>query len=248
MEKIMKKIIIAHRGASAYANENTVESLKKAIASGADMIEFDVRRTKDNVFIVYHDEFIQDKSTRELTCKDIDRIGQNQGFDILTVEEVLKCTSGKIKLDVELKEEGYEKEITELVLKFFKEDEFVITSFNDSSLKVIKDNYPNIKVGLLLGKKKPKNIIVTILSELFSIKRCIKAKADFLVPHRKLLRFGFLKRAKRNDKPVFVWTVNDKKLIWKLLNDKRIDAIITDKPDLAVLLWGKIASTTYRSA
>ena len=239
----MKKIIIAHRGASAYENENTVASYKKAIALGADMIEIDVRRTMDHIFIAYHDDHIEGKRIRKLTYEEIRKISRKQGFDVPTIEEILKYTSGKIRLDVELKEEGYEKEIMELVLKFFKEDEFVITSFNDSSLRVVKDNYPNIKTGLLLGKYKLKNIILTKYSELFPFKRCIKSKADFLMPHWSLLIFGFLKKAEKNNIPVFVWTVNNEKLIWKLLNKKRINAIITKKPDLAVMLRERIISS-----
>jgi len=62
------------------------------------------------------------------------------------------------------------------------------------------------------------------------------------VPHWRLLWFGFLDRAKRENKPVFVWTVNDQRKIWKMLRDERIDAIITDKPDLAVSLRQKMDS------
>jgi len=202
------------------------------------MIEFDVRRTKDHVFIVYHAGFIQGQPIKELTYEEISKTARGQEFDIPTVEEVLKWSRGKIKLDVELKEEGYEKEIIELLSKYFKEDQFVVTSFNDSSLKSIKDNYPVIKVGLLLGKFK--NPLWARISGFFSMKRCKKAKADFLVIHWKLLRVGFLERAKRNNKPVFVWTVNDEEMMWKLLHDRRVYAIITDKPDLAVSLRKKL--------
>ena len=235
---ITKKLIIAHRGAPGYVKENTIESFEKAMALGADMIEFDVRRTKDNVLIVYHDGLIQGKPIKGLTYEEVSQIARNQGFDIPTVEEVLKCSRGKIKLDVELKEEGFEKEIVELLSRYFKEDQFVITSFNDSSLKSIKDNYPEIKVGLLLGKFKPP--LLMRISEFFPMKRCKKANADFLVAHWKLLRVGFLERAQRSHKPVFVWTVNDEKMMWKLFNDKRVYAIITDKPDVAVSLRKKL--------
>jgi len=231
-------LIIAHRGAPGYAKENTIESFEKAMALGADMIEFDVRRTKDNVFIAYHNGSIQGKPIKDLTYEEIIQIARNQGFDIPTVEEVLKCARGKIKLDVELKEEGYEKEVVELLSRYFKEDQFVITSFNDSPLKTIKDIYPDIKVGLLLGKFK--NSLWMRIPEFFPMKRYKKAKADFLVAHWKLLRFGLLERAQRSHKPVFVWTVNDERMMWKLLNDRRVYAIITDKPDLAVPLRKKI--------
>ena len=227
-------MIIAHRGAPSYAKENTIESFKKAIALGADMIEFDVRRTKDKVFIVHHDESIQNKPIKALPYEKICKMVRKEGFAIPTVEEVLKYTRGKIKLDVELKEEGYEKEIVELLSKYFKEDQFVITSFNDSSLKIIKDNYPEIKVGLLLGKLKTP--LLTRISEFFPMKRYKKARADFLVAHWRLLKVGFLERAQRDHKPVIVWTVNDEKMMERLFKDRRIYALITDKPDLAISL------------
>jgi glycerophosphoryl diester phosphodiesterase len=72
------------------------------------------------------------------------------------------------------------------------------------------------------------------------MERCNRAKADFLASHWKLLRFGFLDRAERNNKPVFVWTVNDEKMIWTLFHDRRVHAIVTDKPDLAVSLRKKL--------
>ena len=231
-----KPIIIAHRGASAYAKENTMESFAKAIDLGADMIEFDVRRTKDHVLVVHHDELIEGKPVNGLTYKEMVKIARDQAFYITTFEEVLQYTSGKIRLDVELKEEGYEKEVVELLSRYFKKDQFVITSFLDSCIKRIKDDHPDIKVGLILGISKPKTFILTRLSEFFPGKRGREAKADFWVPHWRLLWFGFLDRAKRENRPVFVWTVNDQKMIWKLLQDKRIDAIITDKPDLAIAL------------
>ena len=235
-------MIIAHRGASSLARENTIESFRKAIEIGVDMIEFDVRRTRDQALIVHHDELMEGKPVKELTYDEISKMTIRQRFSVPTFEEVLKCTSGKIKLDVEIKEEGYEKEVVELLLRYFKKDEFVITSFLDSCIRKIKDDYPDINAGLLLGVSKPKNFILTRISEFFPHKRCKEAKADFLVTHRRLLWFGFLSRAKRENKPVFVWTVNDEKMIWKLLHDERIAAIITDKPDLAISLRQKMDS------
>jgi glycerophosphoryl diester phosphodiesterase len=238
---INQKLIIAHRGAPSDVRENTIQSFERAIALGADMIEFDVRRTKDKVLIVYHDEAVQGRPVKELTFEAIRRIAGSQGFDIPTVEEVLRFTRGKIKLDVELKEEGYEKEMVELISRYFERDRFVITSFNDASLKTIKEDYPGIQAGLILGKSKTS--VWTRISEFFPTKRCNKAKANFMVPHWKLLRFGFLARAERNKKPVFVWTVNEEEMILKLLHDRRVYAIVTDKVDFAVSLRKKINST-----
>jgi len=235
-----RSLIIAHRGASSLARENTIESFQRAIEIGVDMIEFDVRRTKDQVLIVHHDELMEGKSVKELTYDEISKMATGQGFSIPTFEEVLKYTSGKIKMDVEIKEEGYEKEVVELLSRYFGKDQFVITSFHDACIKRIKNNHPDIKAGLILGISKPEHPIRTRISEFFPAKRCREAKADFLVPHWRLLGFGFLGRVKRENTPVFVWTVNDEKMIWKLLHDERIDAIITDRPDLAIALRNKM--------
>ncbi len=237
---VIEKLIIAHRGSPSHARENTIESFEKAMGLGADMIEFDVRRTRDNVLIAFHDEMIQGHSTKDLTWGAISQMARHQGFEIPTVEEILKWARGRIKLDVELKEEGYEKEIVDLLSGYFEEDQFVITSFNDASLRVIKERYPDIKTGLILGRDIPSYRFLTRLQEFFPMKRCRKAEADFLVAHFKLLRVGFLERARRSHLPVFVWTVNDEEMIWKLLRDRRVYAIITDKPDLAVSLREKV--------
>ncbi len=198
------------------------------------MIEFDVRRTKDDLLIVFHDEWIQGKPVNDLAYEEIEQIAGNQGFHLPTVEEVLKWSTGRIRLDVELKGEGYEKKVAELLVRYLKEDQFMISSFHESSLKTIKDNYPGIRVGLLLGRSNAPPW--TRISEFFPMKRCERAKADFLVAHFKLLKFGLLERAQNSRKPVLVWTVNDQQIVWNLLNDKRVYGIITDRPDLAVSL------------
>lgn len=226
-------LIIAHRGASAYEIENTLKAFTKAIELGADMIEFDIRKTKDNVMVCHHDETerVSNKYLKELEYKEINDIYKASGFRIPTFEEVLILAKGKINLDIELKEVGYEKEVIDLALKYFKEEHFVITSFNDISVKTIKEKYPKIKVGLLLGKKEA--TIWTRITELFPGRRYKRAMADFIAPNHRLLIFGFLYRAKMNKKPVYVWSIEDEKLIKKLFK-KGIAGIITKMPDLAI--------------
>lgn len=229
----MKKILIAHRGARTYFHENTLEAFEKAIRLNADMIELDVRRTQNNLFVVYHDECIDEKPIKDLAYDDIHKFSR---LKVPTLDKVLKLTRSRIKLDIELKEEGYEKEVVNFILKFLKEDEFVITSFNDNSLKIIKEAFPGIRIGLILGKSNPKNPFRTWLSELFPFKRCRKINVDFIAPHWRLLKLGFLCRARKHKLPVFVWTVNEAKLIWKFLKDKRIAGLVTDKIETAVQL------------
>jgi len=227
----MKKLVIAHRGASAYEVENTIESFKKAMLLGSDMIEFDVRKTKDEVLIICHNENIGDFLIKELDYKEIE---EKIGHKVPTLEETIEFLSGKIKVDVEIKEIGYEKEIIDLMLKYFKEYEFVVTSFEDQSIRKVKDFYPEIRTGLLLGKKKSNNLIKTKISEIFFEKRCKNSKADFLVLNWKLLCFGLLKRAEKMKKAVIVWTVDDEKKMKKFFTNENVEGIITNRPDIAI--------------
>jgi len=235
-----KTIIIAHRGAPTLARENTIESFQRSIEFGADMIEFDVRRTKDRVLIAHHDAFMEGKPIRDLAYEEIRNMARDQGFPLATLEEILLYAKGKIKLDVELKEEGYEKEVVDLLSRHFSKDQFVVTSFRDSCIKRVKENDPEIKTGLVLGILKPSHLIFTRLSEFFPIRRFKKVRADLLVPNWELLKFGFLNRVKSKNVPVFVWTVNDEEMIRKLLHDDRVDGIITDRPHLAISLRQKM--------
>lgn len=229
----MKKVLIAHRGARTYFHENTIEAFEKAIRLNADMIEIDVRRTQNNLFVVYHDESIAEKPIKDLAYGDICKFSR---LKVPTLDEVLTLTRSRIKLDIEMKEEGYEKEVVNFILKFLKEDEFVITSFNDNSLKIIKEVFPGIRTGLILGKPNPKNPFGTWISELFPFERCRKINVDFIAPHWRLLKLGFLRRARKHKLPVFVWTVNEANLIRKFLREPRIDGIVTDKIEIAVQL------------
>ena len=232
------KLIIAHRGVPVYAWENTLESFEKAIELGADAIEFDVRRTQDGFYVAHHDETIEGQLLRQLTYRQLNQIALNRGFRVPTVAEILKMAQGRIRLDVELKEAGYECEIAELLLQFGSTNDFIITSFHDRVVKSLKQHYPDFQVGLLLGVKVSSNwtAIATRLSELFPGNRVTQCQADFIAPHYHLLKFGFLSRAQKANKPVFVWTVNDDARLKKYLNDDRIAGAITDRCDRALAL------------
>jgi glycerophosphoryl diester phosphodiesterase len=241
-----KPIIIAHRGASTHEQENTLESFAKAIELGADMIEFDVRRTKDEVFVAYHDALIDTNPIGRLTYKEIEKKHRSKGGHVPTIEEIVDLAKGRIGIDVEIKEEGYENLIVERIAASFGQDHLMVTSFNDASLRIVKRHFPDIPAGLILGKSKPQGYAATRLSELFPMKRCQRAQADFLVPNFRLLKFAFLTRARRRNIPVYVWTVNEKSMIEKLLRDKRVEGIITDRPDIAVAVRRGFALDIHR--
>ena len=234
-------LIIAHRGCTTLVDSvNTIEAFQSAIDLGIPYIEFDLRRTQDGQMICYHDKTIDGTSIRDLTYEHILAIAQVKGLKIPLFEEVLSLCRGKIGLDIEVKEKGYEDAIISIALEYLDYSEFVMKSFNDSSVRTIKNIDPNIRVGLLLGKLPPKYLWFVSFAHLFPEYRIFKTGADFVSPNYKLLRLGFLWRMDRIGRDVYIWTVNEEGLLTKFLSNRSISAIITDRPELAMKILASI--------
>jgi glycerophosphoryl diester phosphodiesterase len=125
--------IVAHRGASSEAPENSLAAFERSVELGADMIEFDVRRADDGRLLISHDPI---------------RTGSHA---LPTLEETLRLTQGRIQLDVELKEPGCERDATELLLRYFPLGDFCVTSFLAPALREIRAINPDIRTGLIFA-------------------------------------------------------------------------------------------------
>ncbi len=234
---IAKPLIIAHRGASGLVKfENTLASFEKAIELGTPMTEFDVRKTQDHQFVVFHNESIDRMKLADLTYQQLLDISQKKGFEVPLVEDVLKLCQGKIKLDIELKETGYELEIVKLVKKYLDYQDYVIKSFFDHAIIAVKNADHKVITGLLLGLGNPQNLIATRLSEIFPELRLFQTKADFVSPNYQLIKFCFVSRMKLIKKNIYVWTINNEKLMAETAK-KGVFALITERPDLALKLF-----------
>lgn len=249
--------IVAHRGNTAQVeSENTIAAFSAAMSilgecsthSSIPQIEFDLRLSRDGFVIIYHDRTIDGLEISDLDYQQLQSIAQSKGFEIPLFEDLLKLCSDsvaaplrrQIALDIEIKEEGYEERVIALATQYLSYDRFVIKSFNDRSVRKIKDLDPQIKVGLLLGKVTGKFPLLSILAQFFPEYRILKTGADFVAPHFRLLRFGFLWRMQLLNTEVFVWTVNEERRLMKLLKSKYIAAVITDRPELALAIVDKL--------
>jgi len=235
--------IIGHRGCDEIKYSNTIEAFFKGIELGADMVEFDVRRTKDGFLIVYHDEDVFGKNINENNYEFLKLFALKKDLQIPTLRETLVTLKGKTYPVVEIKEEGYEKDIVKEIKEYFSEQDFAVISFVDTVIKKIKINFPEVTAGLLLGdeyidmkKWNPRINYLSLLferySELFPWKRVRKCKADFIAPYYVLLHLGLIKSAYKRNIPVFVWTVNKQSRIKNLIKSKLVNGIISDKPGL----------------
>lgn len=238
--------IIAHRGASSLAKqENTMEAFKIAIDIKADMVEFDVRQTFDNMLVVFHDDNIDGNLLSSITYYELNKISQKLGYTVPLLKDVLIFCKGKIKLDIEIKETGFEKSLIEMVTSMYDYNEFMIKSFLDNVVRRVKKYDSNINAGLLLGRQKG-NLSVRF-NEIFPLRRIKQCQADFIAANYRLCNSIFLLRMQQLNIPVYVWTVNSKKLINYFL-DTSVAGIITDKPDAAIFLRSqKLIGNTKRN-
>ncbi|MGN0389376.1 MAG: glycerophosphodiester phosphodiesterase [Wujia sp.] len=240
----MIPLVIAHRGASALAShENTLEAFQIAIQLQADYAEFDIRRTKDRQLIAFHNPSLNDRPIRELTYQNLCSITASDGYRIPRLEEVLELCRGKIKLDIELKESGYEQDVVNLVQRYYDYSNYMMKSFLDRCVLHIKEIDPNIQAGLLIGSTR--NTLVHRLNEYFPIHRLLTCKADFISPYYQFVTHEFVWRMHLHKKQIYVWTVNEPERIQKLMK-RQVDGIITDRPDLALQLRSVYSKKKHR--
>ncbi len=237
MKQQYNKMIIAHRGASGLVRfENTKEAFEKAIEVKADSIECDVRRTKDNIIIINHDADIDGMVISENTYDDLCKKTNILGYNLLTLNEAVNIVKGRIGIDIEIKEEGYEQEIYNVVISTLNTDEFYIRSFYDESIKKIKEIDKSVTTILLLGCPSPRPYFITRYTEVFPWGRIKKCKCDCVSPYYKILILNYTKRMHRKNIRVIPWTVNTTDDMIKCLYTKGCDAIVTNYPNEAYTL------------
>jgi glycerophosphoryl diester phosphodiesterase len=227
---VTRPLIAAHRGVATGAAENTIEAFTNAIDVGADMIEFDVRRTRDGELIAFHDAQVAGRPVGALTR---DEIATAKGVRPPLLADVLGACAGKIRLDVELKEDGYVREVMAALRAALARASAdvtgqVVTSFLPAVVAHAKDAFPEVKTGLLVGIDAPLHHVRSHWHQLFPVGIARQARADYLAPNYKLARYGVVARAAAAGLPCLLWTVNDPAEIARFATDPRIAAIITD--------------------
>lgn len=239
--------IFAHRGASAYAPENTLEAFDLAVKMGADGVELDVHMTKDGELVVAHDEeigrvssgfgLIKNMTTSELKKYRFNRTHpEYQDATIPTLREVyelLKPTGLQINTELKtsrIRYEHMEEKCVKLADELGMSDRVLYSSFNTASLRLLKHIDPNARVGLLrtpIGKINDRKVVDPWdLAHLLSI--------DAIHPHfSELLLYNEADKAHAKGMRVNVWTVNEEEDMRKCL-EAGADMLIGDYPDRMV--------------
>lgn len=224
--------VTAHRGSSFKAPENSMSSIKKAVEEGADYAEIDVMTTLDGNVVVFHDNNLKridgtNRSIKDMTLEEVKTVDNGSYFSnefkdekIPTLDEVLKYSKGKIKLNIELKpnkrDDLLEKKVAELINKYEMTTEVVVSSLNYDSLQEIKKYDPALTVGYILS---------------FGVGDFTKLNVDFLSIEYDMLKRELVYAMHALGKEVHVWTLNDDSRIEDAIY-MGVDNIITDDVEM----------------
>ena len=246
-------IIIAHRGASAYAPENTLSSFEKAIEMGAVIIETDVHQTNDSVVVIMHDLSVDRTTNGKGLIKDMSSIDfkqlsikqqkpvsssevENQNQNPPTLEETIQLINGRCKLLIELKKgnsyyPNIEKHIVDLIAKYNAQSWIsTIHSFEKEPLMNIAKRDSSINLQKLIVFNLP---LVSFNFDKHFNKDDFKNWEGVNV-YYKFCSKRVIRKIHKLGKTVYVWTVNSPRKARKLAK-RGVDGIITNKPDILSL-------------
>ncbi|MCO6011712.1 glycerophosphodiester phosphodiesterase [Actinoallomurus purpureus] len=236
---------VGHRGASAYAPENTLASFRQAKTRHADYFELDVQQTKDHKLIVMHDATL-DRTTnaekvfphgspwriRDYTLKQVKKLDAGSWFSakykgerVPTLGETLRAMDGKgLKLLLEIKNPSLYPGMTARIASALRADPYwlrsgrlIVQSFESSSLKTFHKLLPSVPLGLL-GTPTTGQL------------PAVAKYARYVNPKYTTVTSGYVKKVHQRHMKVFVWIVNDRSTMRRMIG-YGVNGIITNRPD-----------------
>jgi glycerophosphoryl diester phosphodiesterase len=238
-------LVVAHRGSSGSAPENTVAAFEMALESGADIIECDVRLTRDEQVVVFHDRNLDrttngDGPVEGKMLEELRRLDAGSWFgagfkgeQIPTLDEVLRLLAGRAFLNIELKADFREhgrnmllqKRVLETIKGSHAEHRVFLASFNHRLMREIKDKHPQLKTAIIY---KAVRDFASRPSRLIS-----RARADAFVCGRWWLRSKLLDDLQNHHIPLFVYTLNKERDVERMKR-LHVDGVITNFPEVVV--------------
>lgn len=246
-----KPLIIAHRGASASAPENTLAAFRQAIKDGAEGIEFDVRLARDGAVVVFHDATLgrltaQKNLVSSLTAAQLQKIdvgswfnrrkmslltGDFSGETIPTLQTALDFLAdfkGLLYIELKCREaeiERLSKAVCEVISGSHLLPQMIVKSFQLETIPHIRRHCPKVKTAALFAPK-----IMTILrKEKRLVNIAHEIGADMISVHFSLATRKLMKKAEKRNLPVTIWTADNPRWVKRAV-DLGLFAVITNDP------------------
>ncbi len=238
--------VIAHRGASAYAPENTISAFKKAFELGVDILEIDVHQTNDRELVVLHDGTVNRTTNgkgkvKNISFEELRKLDAGSWFSndfigekIPSLREVFEITPDSIILLIEIKKgsktyPGVEKRVVQLIKEYKFENRVILKSFDDKTLQELKNLAPEIpRLKVFVGQISFLNIVVDYTLNFGNV---LDDDVQYIQAHWFGVTKCFIAKAHKKGYKVYVWDVNNEKRMKELIL-MGVDGIETDYPDL----------------
>lgn len=222
-----RSLIIAHRGYHRKERENSIAAFEAASKMGADGIELDIRRSRDNQIIVHHDPYIIQKNKKIYLKKySLKKLNEISSHPISTLEEVLKKFGNQFKIinieikSTKIKNNGIENQVYELIKKMKIKAKIRISSFNPFVLMNLRRLDPKLELGYLIS---PQNWYTQMAWAQIFLR-----KNFFIHLDSRFIDFKQHHHITNWKTPLWIWTVNDPFEIDWCKKNPFIDGIITD--------------------
>lgn len=227
----MKTKIIAHRGASSRAPENTMAAFQLALDLQADGIELDVMLTADSQVVVIHDDTV-DRTTNgsgrvaDMTLDEVQQLNAGEGEKVPTLSDVLERFGGKFLINIELKNytsifDSLPIEVSKIIKSHKLVENVLISSFNPFNLPRVRRRISDARLGLLTQPNQAQHWIWRVF------------EYDAMHPHFNDVDALLVSALHARNREVNVWTVDDPEEIKRLV-DLEVDGIITNDPKRAM--------------
>jgi len=238
-------LIIGHRGASAVAPENTMAAFRKALAVGADGIEFDVRLARDGVPVVIHDSTLRrtgglPQRVAELTSAEISKVDVGSWFAASFANETVpslaelftlfQTNNSTLYLEMKCDSASEHRALAEACVNAIDEyglkERVIVECFQLPALKILKEIDREIRTVALF---EPSFTNPSVLSDQKIINQANDVGAAALALHHRLARESLVRKAKDAGLHVAVWTVDDPAWLERA-KQIGVDALITNNP------------------
>jgi glycerophosphoryl diester phosphodiesterase len=222
-------MVVGHRGACGYEQENSLKSFQKAIALGVDMVELDVHLCASGELVAMHDETVERTTNghgyvAHKTLSELQQLRIPDGQSIPTLAQVFDCVSRRVRINIELKGPHTAQPVADLIHKYVEKyqwryTDFFVSSFDHHELLFFKLQCPMVETGALLTG------IPLLLSD---FARNVMAHAIIL--NKSYINKAFVDDIHAHGQQVYVFTVNEMPDIKRMMA-LGVDGIISDYPD-----------------
>ena len=228
--------IVGHRGAPFLEPPgNTLASLRRAVEAGAQMLEVDVRRTRDDVLILDHENVHlldgEEVPLRDRSFSQWQKHGGDWGEALLTLEKVLALAmEAEVGLMLDFKEPGTEVLIARVIRKSgFPLSSLLVAGAGDVSRRILRGLDPRIPLSLTLDMDEASRITPQLLLDL---------DTEAVTWHHRLLMPRIVDILHRRDILVYAWTVDLTEDMRRMIEVCHVDGIITNSPDMLKAIIG----------